>query len=563
MAHIVDYKSRVQEVEQGFKPVYARMKEDEDMLNLKKYVMTDSSSKPQPIPNIVNVTLNMPSYMATNILTDIGSASEQIVVTSHLATFDTHSVEEFISTAFMSANERLRFQGMIDMNSFTDGQNCIRGRSARRVFCQIGQDGIPIIDITPWDTRYVSYELDTDGLVWAAYHFKKSKGQIFAQYGLTSPDDESEVYDIYSRYHIETWVGGQKVREIIHDSGCVPVVIETVTLGSGGYLLTPDSKSAEGESIFFMIRDVIPELNRLASIMQTLNLKSVKPPTQYQNKEGGKATPPAYEDAMGLGSMTSTELGGGLVPVNYGDAQRSAQLAFTMMQTAFEAGGMTSTELGLLGKPPASGIALLIAGEGRERIFHPRLIAKSNLNKATAKMVIKQLQAKYGGGAIQLGEKGYEQKFNLDKLDGTYTIDFNYSIRSQEVDAGRASLAAAYGNLISNRTKRAEILQRDDPEGDEDLLRMEAAEMISPMVRKYRSIKSLKKLGHDFEAEMMSAEFGVELDVLLGGQPPEVKPPTPSQPKQVLSLFGGASGRPSGGNANPDVGRSEEEQAIA
>ena len=121
---------------------------------------------------------------------------------------------------------------------------------------------------------------------------------------------------------------------------------------------------------------------------------------------------------------------------------------------------------------------------------------------------------------------------------------------SQEVEAGRASLAAAYGNLLSDDDKRKDILQRDDPEGDGDRVRAQRAELTSPLVSKFKEIESLDRLGRSFEAELLAAEMGVDVDRLLAGEVPTTSPQQTQadEPTQVLSLFGGSQGRANGGN---------------
>ncbi len=552
---MADFKTLVNDLEKdpkAFADIYKRMDQDMHLINLQRYVMMDSQTEPRPVPDIVNVTLNLPAFMATNILTDIGSASEQVVVESRDPEFDTHFVEDFIGACTDAANERNKKLGWLSLNEFTDGQLAIRGRAARRVLFR-NVEGKLVKDISNWDTRHVTYELGHDGLQWAALHMKKSKDLVAAQYGVLIAAQETDVLDVWTPTHNEIWVDGNKIIEQEHSYGFTPVIIEIVSLGSGGYLLDEHNKAAEGESIFFMIRTIVPELNRLASIMQTLNLKAVKPPMQYESKEGGRATAPDYPE---MGDVISTDISGGVKPINYGDAQRSAAIAQRTLMEAFEGGGITASELGLLGQPAASGVALLIAGEGRDRIFHPRLVSKGNLNVATARMGIKQTKQAFGGATIPIGTEGYEADFNLSKLDGEYKIHYSYSIRSQQVEAGRASLAASFGNLIPDHSKRVDILHRDDPEGDERLLRAERAERTSPSISKFQEIKALTELGRDFEAELLATELNLDVDRLLAGEVPDRPPVQPEQdPKQVLSLFGGGVGRVPGGSED----RAEEE----
>ncbi|GAG52989.1 unnamed protein product, partial [marine sediment metagenome] len=224
-----------------------------------------------------------------------------------------------------------------------------------------------------------------------------------------------------------------------------------------------DQMKNEGESIFFLVRDVIVELNRLASIMQTLNLTSVKPPIKQKKIGGGK--PSKHEDLTGMGTVTVMEPGEDVIPIDFGDAQRSADLAYRMFDTAIKEGSLSSADLGLIGSPPASGIRAIIAGENKDQILHPRLEAKGLINTQLAEMFTKQVILI--GGSVELGVPGHKRSFDVGKLEGEYETTYKYTAKSPVTDAGLYSLAAAAGNSLSKKYKRENIYQLDDPDGEE------------------------------------------------------------------------------------------------
>ena len=317
-------------------------------------------------------------------------------------------------------------------------------------------------------------------------------------------------------------------------------------------MLGDDRIKYEGESIFFLIRDVIPELNRLASIMQTLNLTSVKGPMGWQSKEGALATPPKYEDVTGLGTITATEMGGGAKPIDYGDAKRAAMHAYAMLDKALQEGSLSSIDLGTL-QFQLSAVALIEIGEGRDQVFLPRLQAKAMLNEQLAEMFTRQVIQI--GGSVELGTHGHKRSFQVSKLEGEYETTFEYFVKSPKVDAGLYTLAAAAGNLIPDKAKRRDILQREDPDGDEKQLRWEEAERLSPAIKINRTIRTLVEMEEDFEAELLSAEMGVNLKRMLAGDVTQIPRPEPEeQPKQVVPLLG----RGGGGRTRPPTPEGEE-----
>ncbi len=545
---MADLKQAVKDFETEHSTLIARQKGDEDLLYLDKYIMRDSKDK--EVPDIINVTLNRPAVFAANIISALGSTSQQRVVESDEEKFDTTYVEDFQEAAFASANAKLRRQGRPQLNPFFDTGFSIRGRSAARVVFQ-EIDGVLDTEIIPWDTRgdYVSYAMGSDGLKWAGYKTKRKKDAIEAQYGeelshfnVSIIGKGGEVQDIWDTEHNEVWVENKKIIEQPHDFGFTPVCIQIVSLGYGTILLGPNSIKNEGESIFFLIRTVIPEYNRLASIMQTLNLVSVKPPMQEAVKEKGRlAKARKHKDITGAGTSNTVDTPGAISKIDFGDAQRSATLASGMFDDAIGEGSLSSADLGRIGSPPASGIRAIIAGENRDQIVMPRLDAKALLNEQIAEMFTRQVIQI--GGSVKLGAPGHKRTFEVSKLDGEYQTTYKYTAKSPITDAGLYSLAAAAGSGLSDKYKRENIYQLDDPEGEERQLAIEAARRLSPAIQLDYTIRQLLEAGEDWWAELLSAEMGVNLQQMLAGETAQQpKPEKKDEPTQVLSLFGGGGG---------------------
>ena len=533
-----DYAKLVYDKEQEWRELFNRMDTDKDLIYLKKYIMKDANNN--RVPDIVNVTLNRPALFAANVESALAKATEQRVVTSSNKDVDTAYIEDCLKAAFDSANERRILQGKSTVNAFLDQQSCRRGRGAARVLFQM-VDGELFPDITTWDTRYVTYEMGAKGFDWTSYKTTRMQDDIEAEYGIKTDKKSAEVLDIMTPTHNEIWIAGDKHKEQEHDFGYTPVVIRVVQLGS--LLADDDAISHYGESLLFLIRTVVPELNRLISIMQTLNLKAVKRPMVYKNKGGPTAEPPDYEDATASGAMTSLDIEGDIEPLNYGDAQRSAQVAYGMLDKAEQEGSLSSFDLGTFSQP-MSAIALIEIGEGRDQVFAPRLGARGMMNQMVSDMIIDQLIKI--GGIVELGTKGHKAKFNTEKLKGDYETTFQYFVKSPKIDAGLYTLADAAGALIPDRAKRREILQREDPEEDERILRWEEAERLSPAVKINRTINSLLEQDDEdanFEAELLSAEMGMTLKMQQAGDIEQLpQPQKPEESKQINPMFGQGGG---------------------
>jgi len=543
----MDYIQRIKDRERELSELRKRQDADKDLLYLSKYTMKDIENK--TVPDIINVTLNRPAVFAANVISALGKVSEQIIVETEKKGFDTAYVEQFHRACLASANARLRKRGKPELNPFFDEQTSIRGGVAARVAFQM-VDGILVPDMIPWDYRYFTWEMGIDELDYGAYTssqlksevqsqlwYKESKDRTLLDRFVNSPNARFTIRDVWDSEHNEIWIDNNKAFEQGHDWGFTPVTFAQVPLGS--MLADTDAEAHHGESIFFLIRTVLPELNRLVSIMQTLNLKAIKAPMKAKKKGGGEA--PQYEDVTGAGAITTMEPDEDIQPIDYGDAKRAAELAYNMFDKALQEGSLTSIDLGRLDFQ-LSAIALIEIGEGRDQVFKPRLDTKSLINKEIVEMFTKQcIQI---GGTLEIGTPGHKRSFDMSKIEGEYETTFKYYPKSPKIDMARYSMAAQAKTigLIPDKSIATDILQREDPDGDERQLRREQAEMLSPIVRLRRIIKSLyedAERGDDdakLDAQFLELEMGVTLEQMMAGQlgqTPQVEDspkPNPVQP---------------------------------
>lgn len=525
---MVDYLKKIKDEDDRLSGLIGRMDADVSLLRA-KYTMSDD--KGRRIPDIVNVTLNKVSMFAAFATSELHKAVQQIVVESDEKNFDTAYVEEFQQAALDSANDRLRRQGKVQLNPFFDIQNCFRGRSAARCLFYMGEDGELITDITPWDAYYVRYGMGSDGLDWASYEMERTKDDIESQpwaieQDFTIAGKKAKVIDVWDTEGNIVYVDKKIVYEQEHNFEFCPVSVQIVPLGYGGILLEETSAQFEGESIFFLIRELVPELNRIISISQTLNIKAVKPPIQ----ETLKGTKPGseYEDVMASGASTKYDEGEGVKLIDYGDIRASFDRAYNIIEKAIQEGSLTNIDIGDP-KQPFSAVALIEMGETRGQVLLPRLVNKSNMFESLGEMLTKQcIQI---GGSIELGPSGHKRAFQTSKLDAEYSTEYKYFIKSPKEDMGRASIAAALGDIASKKYKQEVIMQFEDPEGMQRQIDVEDAERLFPSIKADRVIKALYEEGREYEAELASAQMGMELQAVLRGEVPEVKPA--EEPTQV------------------------------
>ena len=526
----MDYKKAVEDKEREWTDLYTRMDEDKGLIYLDSYKMEDLNKR--KVPNVINVTLNDPAVFAANVESSLGSAVEQITVETEDKKIDTAYIEDFLKAAFSSANALLAKQDRGPLNPFFDQQMCRRGRGAARCTFRM-ENGVLIPEIVPTDTRYFVYEFKEDGLAWTGFRTTKPKVWVEEKYkGVVVAGKEAKMLDIWTPDHFEIYVSDRKVYEEEHDYGYVPFGVQTVPLGS--MLQDSDALTHRGESIFFLIRDLIPEMNRLASILQTLNMETIKNAMQWKTRTGEGERMPTHEQLTALGGMTAAEIGGGAEPIRIEDVRRAAQMLHSIIETRIQRGSLTSIDLGTL-QFPLSAVALVELGEGRDQVFLPRLGSRGLLNQQIAEMIIEQVIPM---GSVELGTKGHKRTFDTSKLRGEYEITFKYFIKSPKIDIARYSIAnAADPELISQRTKRRDIIQMQDPDGEEAQLYWEQAGRESILVRRRRIIESLIKQGNDVEAELMSAELGLTAKQMIAGQMPQMPQEKRPRPESLLPLM--------------------------
>jgi len=521
---MTDYLQQVKDKEEQESELRKRMDNDRDLARLSAYSMKDI--KGRNVPDVVNVTLNKPSVFASNVEAALNKAIEQVSVISEDPKCKTEVIADCVRAGFASANARARRQGKWPLNPYFDQQLCRRGGAVARVAFRMAdaKDAkgkairVLIPDITPWDRRFAVYETGDDGLSWAAYRTKRTKGDILSQYPDASISSQfAEVVDYWNNEVNAIYINNNLYLEQENTLGFVPVCVQNVTLGS--MMSDEDDLKYQGESIFYMIRDAIPELNRLVSIMQTLNMIGIKPPKEWQS-QGGQQEPPDYTDVMAAGSITASETGGGIKDINFGDLKNAAMYALQIIDKAITEGSLDIINVGDIPSGGLSAVALIQIGEGRDQIFLPRLAARGFLNQQIADMMLHQIILT-GESSVQIGTKGRARTFQVSQLQGEYEVEFRYFVNSPKVDIARYQIAQSAMALgMSKQDVWKDIIQH--PEYEEILKNSsrQEAEQLSPFVKALRIIRDLSESNDDDDqlaADILAAQYNIDINNIQPG----------------------------------------------
>ena len=538
-----------------------RMDGDKDLYYLKPYEMLDNK---RPMTGVDNVTSNEPAVFANQVISNILSANQQRVVEGEgVKPKQTVLIEEFLRDIEYEIDQILLNQNEFGLFPFAAEKMCIRGSSAERVTLYKKDGELRLDGVLPIDTRYLSYEVDRKGLVWAAYHTNRTKEMILSEYDVKVEGDNNDSCDFWSREENWVWTGTKKLHweknkyRDLNGEPYVPFVIQGAPLGSG--LKDSDAPEHKNESIYMLNRGIYPELHKTATILQTLNRLAMRPGMQWENPEGVLGEIPEGNPYIS-GEVTAVAQGMGYKPVPITDVIAATRLWYSMLMNALQKGSLPSVDYGNLTFPlPAVAILTLMAT--RDRVYAPRFQALAQLQQKRSKMLITQLIKM--GGAIELGEEGHRKAYHATELKGAYTIKYKYFSKSPMEEAASYAVANQAKDYLPDRMILEKIIKVEDPEGTMQERRAEKAEQLSPVIALYRHAHSLvdQADNNDDEQKRMEAEIITEQGVNLlrqqrMGQMPELPEgeKTPAH-KELMPMFGGGG---TGRRITPEMEGGEE-----
>lgn len=531
-------KKTIEEKESEFGELHARMDGDKDLCYGKAFKMLTADG--QEMPRVRNVTLPDAKMFARKTISVITAANQQVVVESEdLKDKETTLVEEFTEDAYLEADNRLAKRGIVGMFPYQVEKSCARGHLAARCLVRVEKKQL-VMDILPLDARYFIYELGVDGFIWVAYKTTRSKARIKQEYGKDINTDKETIWDVWEKDGNTIFIGEEVVTKP-NPYKYIPFVWQMVP---AGYMFgDSDNAGHEGESIFELSRDVFPQMNITATVLQTLNVKAIKPDYQYESEQGTKAKKPE-KPPYGEGTVVPVdkEMGYKLFPI--ADIHAATRLFYAMFEGRLQRATMAATDLGNL-TFPLSGQAIRDLSQ-KDDLVLPRLQALAMFYQQLSRMIIKQYQQ--WGLKAELGEEGHRRTYNPKDLNGEYTIKYRYFSTSPMEKLANYSVANAAGVLISDETKRRDILKLEDPDGEATKVRAELAEKLDPAIALYRLAGSLIDEDKSLEARLVAERLIMVLrQRQMGGEqvlPQEEKKP---EKKDLLPLMKG--GTPAKGEA--------------
>ena len=544
----IDYLQAMKDKEREEQALTDRQDNDIKLINVVDRVLRDTADNPKKIPNSLFVPLNDLLVFVSTVKSYLCDAQEQVEVTSEDENLDTAEIESFIRAFWKEVDNRWR-KGkgtggkQRTFSPFIYEQTVERGRVAVPSLCRI-EKGELVADLRCWDSRFVRYETDK----WMGYLMTRSTAVIQREYpDLKSLPEKKElqVRHILTPEEEIVYVDEVEALRQPHSYGEVPGVVGIVPIGS--MRADADSLQYEGESIIAALRDVFPTKMRYVSIIASLNQKELDHALQERvvGEEMDGSSPPEHDKLTDPRSVTKTS--GGFTPMPLGELKGQAVRLENIIDFDMQKGGLSNFDSGVFNQQ-MSGIALLGIGEGRARVYNPRLathgLAKQDLTAMAIKQILSEAEAK-SIRSLKIGRQTYD----LAILREEYDIKFKYSIKSTTIEAAKQSMAVSQRGLIPRISILRDTLQRDDPDGDLRELYSEEAELLFPNIKRKRILMALAEKaekGDDdaqLDLELGLAELGITIDQLFEGKLPPAKPPEKTKPQQpMVPLFDEGTG---------------------
>jgi len=509
---MADNITKIKDMKKIFNNRFKRMDEDRGLYLLEKYTLTDE--KKENIPDAISVTMSEPRMFAEKVFAIINSSHQQSrVVGKGLSDKETSLIEGCVDDLFISADVRLMAKGSRILKPFIIEQDCIRGTIVtQNLLREVGGTYVP--NITPCDARHTVYEFGTDDLLWASPEFFRTKDMIISEYPDAAdkiPSGNSISVQPYADKEIlETYVAGKKIWETENTLGYVPYVI--VESAAGPMLMDEDFFKYRGESIYAVVRDLYPEINRHASILTTLDMMSFLGGWQYESEMGELAKKPE-KPIRGTRKVIPVEKGGGYKPLPINDIRQASRALQYLLLSALQRATFSNLEYGTL-TMPLSAVAISKMMGTRDAIVLMRLHDMALYYRQTAKMLLRQYVE--GGIKAELGQPGLEREYAPADIDKKFAIFYDFTPTSPEQDIANTAVAQQQRALgVSWRSILTNTLKVQDVAGELAMEKQEMADKMDVANVLYDQVYAYRDRGDSLDDKKEAEKFYLKSELTL------------------------------------------------
>lgn len=519
------------------KHVFQRMDEDERMWVQEPYTLRDA--KGNILEDVINVTSNDARVFGERVLAVLNESEEVIEVNGQrggkeLDSHQTTVIENWWHDLLYLANEKLNNILMPDLDNFLWEQVAIRGGMVVRLL--LSQDNLGFdVDILPVDRRKCVFSVGSRGLSKVAFWDTLDKEMCRDEY-----PDYAPISDSIQRW--DYWDGGEEVifldgtfyEAVTNKLGHSPFIIQICQQGT--FLDTsPRALRMRGDSIFSANRELYPELNRIASIMETQNMLTLAPPQVIGSESGKKVTEePIYRLGREI-ALRNTEW---MKKVEAPDIQGSTRFFQALLGGALQRGSISHIDWGNLQFQLSQVAIATLAGASRQ-VFTPRLNTMARFKRMMVKEAMWQFKA--FDMTADIGRIGNQRTYTASDLEGNFTVDFEYLTALPEEVAASYGLAEMAKPWMDKKTIRKTILKYRDYDDIDEKFLVQTAKDVSRALGLFEMAQALDKQGQEDEARILLIEVGQTLEgiaprevmKLTGGEPAQASPEQKAQAREV------------------------------
>lgn len=489
----------------------SRMDRDRAIYALEQYAMKDINGN--DMHEVVNITLNYPQTFADKVVSVLSSAVTQIVaegISDKLTKDREKAIEDCFENIIDVANNRLANMSYPDLLTYQAQRTALRiGCAQRNLIIKDPKTGKIKISIIPCDTRFFTFEMGEDGMLWGCNRSRRTKAAILADY----PDAESYMPgSMTQKYDVRDFWNGD-VNAIFIESHLVvekpnplkypPFVVRLNNTGI--HFQDEGSEAQRHESVYSALRNatkndsgIYYELNRAISILATVAMYAAKPGYGQEVDDILNAPPLNEATKPGIGKVRAIQKGLRYEMDRLPDINQACQLYWNIMKSAFDQASLSMTEYGNT-TFPMSAVALKSLSAKNDTIYLPRIQVLSSLLQASCY----QLREQIGriDGAFEIETEDRHLTYQVPEIAGTYKIGFTFFAVSPEEEVANYALAnAAKSAGVSRETIFTDILKFQNPRDELEKAEAEEIAEMMPELRLYDRTLSLIEQDRDIEA---------------------------------------------------------------
>ncbi len=491
-------------------PLLQRMDRTRDWVYSTQYKMPDLGDPTKNMDNVINVTMPYAAIIANTVINDLASSFRQTIVEGDISATTGRKIELFIDSNREEADELLvNSNWHASLKEIWASHVCVRSFIGARWVSQI-IDGQYVIDLLPIDMRYFPYEYGTVDLNWGAPITFRTRAELEAEYAEVIKDKQVsisggadllfEVRDYWDGDKKELWING--VLAVAQKNPFDEPPFVTAAPATGFMLRDKNYIEHDSEDILYLVRPILDELNRIATIEQTKGAETIRP-SYMDIREKTDSNPAAAPPTTGQTKQKKKDEEWKLLPKP--DINQAFLTGRADLNKVLQMGGVNDIDLGNVSQT-VSAVWITAQAGIRKKFSGPRLKAMAQGDQQLARMMIRQAQKavelESGDPAIVVGGMGRKKTFTSNQLGDPDKYGIRIELRSQSKTEEIANLSLFEAAPDLPYEYRLEtILGVDDPKGIMQMKAREEARLADPVIGLSELGISLAKQAEEIDDE--------------------------------------------------------------